>query len=76
MIIGVPFFAVLYAMIRRITNRLLKKRGLPTETDKYMKVDYIDEKTFVAIEEKSEPTAFFKLKKKVSFSKNSDKDEK
>ncbi len=76
MIIGVPFFAVLYAMIRRITNRLLKKRGLPTETDKYMKVDYIDEKTFVPIEEKSEPTAFFKLKKKFSFPKNSDKDEK
>ena len=44
MIIGVPFFAVLYAMIKRLTNRLLLKRGLPSETNKYMDVDYIQDK--------------------------------
>ena len=44
MIIGVPFFAVLYAMIKRLTNRLLLKRGLPSETNKYMNVDYIQDK--------------------------------
>jgi len=44
MIIGVPFFAVLYAMIKRLINRLLLKRGLPSETNKYMNVDYIQDK--------------------------------
>ena len=44
MIIGVPFFAVLYAMIKRMTNRMLLKKGLPAETDKYMNVDHIQDK--------------------------------
>lgn len=43
MIIGVPFFAVLYAMVKRATNRMLKKRGLPLETSNYMKVDSIQD---------------------------------
>lgn len=58
MIIGVPFFAVLYAMIRRITNHMLERRGLPVETDMYLKVDYIDDKVFVPIEEKSAASTF------------------
>ena len=41
MIIGVPTFAVLYAFIRKLTNRLLKKRGLPITTEKYMHLDMI-----------------------------------
>ena len=44
MIIGVPFFAVLYAMIKRMTNTMLKKKGLPSETSKYMNVDHIQDK--------------------------------
>lgn len=76
MIIGVPFFAVLYAMIRRVTNRMLTKRGLPVETDQYLKVDYIDENGFVPIEENSETTTFFKLKKRLFTQKNSDKNQK
>ena len=77
MIIGVPFFAVLYAMIRRVTNRMLEKRGLPVETDQYLKVDYIDENGFVPIEEKPETaTTFFKLKSRLFTKKNSDKNQK
>ncbi len=41
MIIGVPFFAVLYALAKRVTNNMLRKRGLPLETSNYMNVDYI-----------------------------------
>lgn len=41
MIIGVPTFAVLYAFVRKLTNRLLQKRGLPVTTEKYMRLDMI-----------------------------------
>ncbi len=65
MIIGVPFFAVLYALVRRITNRMLSKRGLPTESDKYRDVDYIgDEKLFIPREDNHKRIRFFRLKKK------------
>jgi len=65
MIIGVPFFAVLYALARRITNRMLSKRGLPTESDKYRDVDYIgDEKLFIPRKDEHKRIRFFKLKKK------------
>ncbi len=43
MLIGVPFFAVLYACVRDFTNRLLKKRSLSTSTSDYAQLDYIDE---------------------------------
>ncbi|MDE6891338.1 MAG: AI-2E family transporter, partial [Lachnospiraceae bacterium] len=62
MIIGVPFFAVLYAMIRRRTNKLLQKRGLPTETQKYQEVDYIAENDVFIPKSTEEQTTFFKLK--------------
>lgn len=65
MIIGVPFFAVLYALARRITNRMLHKRGLPTESDKYRDLDYIgDEKLFVPRKDEHKRKSFFKLGKK------------
>lgn len=41
MIIGVPVFAVLYAFVRKLTNSLLKKRGLPVSTDRYMRLELI-----------------------------------
>lgn len=72
MIIGVPFFAVLYAMIRRFANRLLEKRGLPTETTKYLDVDYIeDNNIFVTRTEKQRKKSFFKVKKSQSDEENS-----
>lgn len=72
MIIGVPFFAVLYAMIRRFANSLLEKRGLPTETTKYLDVDYIeDNNIFVTRTEKQRKKSFFKVKKSQSDEENS-----
>lgn len=73
MIIGVPFFAVLYAMIRRRTNKILQKRGLPTDTSEYLNVDYIGENdVFIPITEKNNQANFFSLKKIFSSSKNSE----
>ena len=63
MIIGVPFFAVIYAMIRRMTNKLLTKRGLPLETSRYRDVDYIQGNVFIPMDE-TKNTTFFKLGKK------------
>lgn len=48
MIIGVPVFAVIYAGIKAITNRRLEDKGLPVETEAYLKVGSIEnEKEFV-----------------------------
>lgn len=64
MIIGVPLFAVLYAFIRRHTNVMLKKRGLPTQTEEYLNVDYIDEtSTFILRDIDQKPKSFFRLGK-------------
>lgn len=35
MVIGVPTFAVIYALCRRWINRNLAKKKLPTETEEY-----------------------------------------
>ena len=37
MIIGVPLFAIIYSIIKDITESKLRKKGLPTETRDYMK---------------------------------------
>lgn len=42
MIIGVPIFAVIYSMTKRLVNRSLEKKKLPTETILYQKVESID----------------------------------
>lgn len=36
MVIGVPVFAVVYAGFRSLFHRMLRKKGLPTETDVYI----------------------------------------
>lgn len=62
MIIGVPCFAVLYAFIRRHANRMLEKRGLPTETEKYLNVDHIeDSNILVPRDVKQKSRKFFKF---------------
>ena len=43
MVIGVPIFAVLYAAVKAIVNRRLIKKNLPTETEVYKDLEYIDE---------------------------------
>lgn len=37
MIIGVPLFAIIYSIIKDIVEAKLRKKGLPTETDDYIK---------------------------------------
>lgn len=46
MIVGVPFFAVLYASIKSFINSALRKKAMPEETENYMKVGMVDEKGF------------------------------
>lgn len=42
MIIGVPLFAVLYYVSKRIVERILRKKGLPVDTKTYRDVDCFD----------------------------------
>lgn len=42
MAIGVPVFALIYAAIRRQLNKMLKNKGLATDTDPYMLLDRIE----------------------------------
>lgn len=74
MIIGVPFFAVVYTMIRRFIEYMLRKRGLPESTKDYMDLEYIDgnnNNSFVP-RDNNEAKRFFKIsfKKKSEFEKN------
>ena len=38
MVLGVPFFAIIYSIIRRLVNRSLRKKHLPVDTHAYMGV--------------------------------------
>lgn len=66
MVVGVPIFAVLYASVRAVVNRSLRKKDLPTDIQLYMTVGQIEEsKTF------TEYVPPVKKKKKKEESKNS-----
>ncbi|MCI9663686.1 MAG: AI-2E family transporter [Lachnospiraceae bacterium] len=60
MIIGVPFFAVLYAMAKRIISRHLTQKGLSTATKDYMNLEYIKGYEFVPKDD-GVKKKFFKL---------------
>lgn len=45
MVLGVPLMAVIHYIVRRILNYMLKKRGIPVETDDYIKLRKIDKYT-------------------------------
>lgn len=45
MLLGVPVFAVIYYIIRRIVNHVLAKRGLPTLTEDYVEMSSVDLET-------------------------------
>lgn len=45
MVIGVPLTAVIHYIVRRILNYMLKKRGIPVETEDYIKLRKIDKDT-------------------------------
>ena len=64
MIVGVPIFAVIYAAIKSVVNRLLRKKDLPTDIQPYMTVGQIDEsKVFTEyippVKEKKKSTFMF-----------------
>jgi len=42
MLLGVPVFVVIYAGIKNVVEKKLKRSGLPTETEKYKEIDHID----------------------------------
>ena len=44
MVVGVPIFAVFYAGVKAVVNRMLRKKDLPTDLQPYMTVGEIDEK--------------------------------
>lgn len=44
MVVGVPIFAVFYAGVKSVVNRMLRKKELPTDLQPYMTVGQIDEK--------------------------------
>lgn len=46
MFIGVPIFAVIYALIKAFINRTLIAHNLPFRTSDYFHLNYIDEDTF------------------------------
>lgn len=45
MVLGVPTFAVFYALLKHQTNHHLKQKGFSTDTEQYRTLDHIDEGT-------------------------------
>lgn len=43
MVMGVPTFAVFYYLVEMFLNQKLQKKKLPSSSDEFEKVDYIDE---------------------------------
>lgn len=74
MIIAVPLFAVLYAMIKSYVNASLRKKNLTEDTDVYIKAGSFDEDGFheyvpdlkkvVSLNPKNKKSLFFKKKRK------------
>lgn len=60
MIIGVPFFAVIYALVKRVIEKRLQKKNMPIASGQYLNVDRIDGDTFVPLNSYERPV-FFKL---------------
>lgn len=52
MVLGVPLMAVIHYIVRRILDYLLRKRGIPTDTEAYIRLKKIDRNTNQPIYEK------------------------
>lgn len=52
-LIGVPIFAVFYALVSRITNILLAKKNLSTDTTAYEDLAYIENGEFKSLSDKA-----------------------
>lgn len=61
MIIGVPLWAVIYALVKRTIGRRLKNKGLPCDTSDYLNVEKIKGKEFIMID----PNTSKKSKRKI-----------
>lgn len=51
--IGVPIFAVFYALVSRITNVLLARKGLDTNTNEYVDLAYIENGEYKLLSDKN-----------------------
>ena len=49
MLLGVPVFVVIYTGLTTLVDRKLRRRGLPTDSEYYRKLDYIDPETGEAV---------------------------
>ena len=61
MIIGVPTVAVIYAVIKRFTNRRLTKKGYPLDTVPYINVKEITPDSQFLMMDENDP--FYRLSK-------------
>ena len=57
MVLGVPLTAVIYHIVGRILNYMLKKRGMPDDTESYIKLKKIDKHTNEPVYEVSKPVS-------------------
>lgn len=48
MLIGVPCFTIIYELFNEFTDKRLKKKNLPMETEYYTKVDMVEERVVTA----------------------------
>ena len=55
MLLGVPTMALFVYIVGRVTNRLVKRRGLPTSTMRYEHLDHVDEKGMKIIDKEEKP---------------------
>ena len=55
MIVGVPIFAVIYAVAKSVINSMLDQKSMPVETKKYETVEYVDETGFHEIVPEEKP---------------------
>ena len=42
LLFGVPIFALIYYVVKRVVEHILKKRRLPVETEQYIELDEVD----------------------------------
>lgn len=59
MVIGVPFFAVLYSLVAGLVNRSLRRKALSEDTQAYFDLDHIDKDLSMSYE-KSAPSVAIK----------------
>lgn len=54
MMLGVPVFSVIYAVVKRLISKKLRKRELPVDTQAYEKLERVDEQTNQAVSRTAE----------------------